>query len=73
LIHEEDRMPASHRPTGRVTPKGVRPAGTTNRERRGERPDAMLGRSVVRNARPLPDRRSAARASTVRTGHRGGR
>ena len=69
-------MPAARRPTGRVTPKGVRPAepstSTTN-ARRGERPDATLGRYVVRNARPLTDRRSATRPPAVRSGHRGGR
>lgn len=66
-------MPASRRPNGRVTPKGVRPAGINTRERHGDRPAATLGRSVPRGVRPLPDRRSATRAAVVRTGHRGGR
>ena len=65
-------MPASHRSNGRVTPKGVRPAGVTSRDRRGERPDAMLSRDIVRHPRPMTDRR-AARVAAVRTGHRGGR
>jgi hypothetical protein len=67
-------MPASRRPNSRVTPKGVRPAGVTTRDHRGERPDtAMFGRPGVRHARSTLDRRSVARASVVRTGHRGGR
>jgi hypothetical protein len=66
-------MPAAHRSHGRVTPKGVRPAGVTTRDRRGGRPDSVLGRDVVRNARPVPDRRASARPAVVRTGHRGGR
>jgi hypothetical protein len=66
-------MPASRRPSGRVTPKGVRPAGVTDRANRSDRSGATFDRSVARHDRPMLDRRSAARASTVRTGHRGGR
>ena len=66
-------MPASHRSNGRVTPKGVRPAGATTRDRRGSRPDPMLSRDILRLARPVPDRRVTGRVPAVRTGHRGGR
>ena len=66
-------MPASSR-RGRVTPKGSRPPGTS--ARRPDRPDAMLGRYVVRNGRapqaPQP-RQPVARTPVVRTGHRPGR
>ena len=58
-------------PRGRVTPKGTRPSGVP--ERRPERPDAMLGRYVVRNARPMAPRQPDARAPVTRTGHRPGR
>jgi len=66
-------MPAAHRPTGRVTPKGVRPANATTRGRRGERPSATFEHAVARGNHPVLDRRSTVRASIVRTGHRGGR
>ena len=56
-------------PRGRVTPKGTRPSGVPGR--RPERPDAMLGRYVVRNARRAA--RSRRAAPVVRTGHRPGR
>jgi hypothetical protein len=65
-------MPSAARPSGRVTPKGVRPAARTTRDRR-DRPGTTFDRSNAHHDRPPPDRRSAARASVVRTGHRGGR
>jgi len=66
-------MPASPRPNRRVTPKGTRPAGMTTNPARGRRPAGAFDRAVLRGAGPAPDRRSTARASMVRTGHRGGR
>ena len=63
----------SRRPGGRVTPKGVRPPGTATRDGHGARPDAVGGHAAMRDARPVPDRRSVARPPAVRSGHRGDR
>ncbi len=67
-------MSAPTRHRGRVTPKGVRPAGVTPRTN-DDRPDAALGRYVVRRAPALPTQRpTAGRApGPARRGNRGGR
>jgi len=67
---QEDLVPMpAHRAHGRVTPKGVRPAGAGPRSRRGPRSD-FDHRHVLRFARPQPH---ASIPTVHRSGHRGKR